>query len=43
MKYRFDIPVVAVMVAAGSQRLQIQDSITVPEEQGGIRAYSLRI
>ena len=31
------------MVAAGSQRLQIQDSITVPEEQGGIRAYSLRI
>lgn len=40
---RFDIPVVAGMVAAGSQRLQIQDSITVPEEQGGIRAYSLRI
>ena len=43
MKYRFSISAVEGMVAAGSQRLQIQDSITVPEEQDGIRAYSLRI
>ena len=31
------------MVAAGSQRLQIQDSITALEEQDGIKVYSLRI